>query len=150
MNEISKILLSKAAVNFLGTIGFSPERVTTLSGKKGHSIPAPPQKTTIKIAIDELKNRYSISDDEALIIRKVCEEKESDLSIITNIKNNQNRPFYLEADVKPQIKVLIKESYKKLNHINELGEDKYIDDGGIFDMMTYTILTNVLATIQNV
>ena len=32
MNDISKVLLSKAAVNFLGTIGFTPERIKKLSG----------------------------------------------------------------------------------------------------------------------
>ncbi len=32
----------------------------------------PPPKTTVDIAITDIKERYSISDEEALIIRDVC------------------------------------------------------------------------------
>lgn len=143
MDEISKVLLSKAAVNFLGTIGFTSEEIKTLSRKSGNATPTPPPKTTIDSAIDEFKTRYSITDEEAIIIRKICEEKQADQEILAKINDHKDRRI-LDDTVKNHIKASIKQAYEQRNHFDELYDKNYIDDGAIFDMMVNTVFTHGL------
>jgi type I restriction enzyme R subunit len=148
MNDISKVLLSKAAVNFLDTIDFTPERIKKLSGRGGNTTPMPPPRTSIGLAIEAIKARYPISDEEALIIREVCEEKQADREILSTINLYKDWQNDLENTVKSQIKASIKQAYEQRKHYRELYEDKYIDDGAIFDMMTNTVLTHGLETAR--
>ena len=145
MKEISNVFLSKAAVNFLGAIGFTPEEIKKLSRNGGNTPPTPPHKTTIQLALDEIKSRYDISDEEAIIIREVCEEKQADQEILETISHHKDRPIYLNEVVKDKIKKSIKQSYKQRRHFKELMEKHYIDDGAIFDMMAHSVLTYGLA-----
>lgn len=140
MKEISKVLLSKGAVKFLGEMDFKPERIKKLSGKGGNPVPTPPPKTTVDIAIADIKERYSISDEEALIIREVCEEKQQDKALLADIISNKDRPLFLSDTLKPRIRASIKKAYEDREHFNEVYEDKYIDDGAIFDMMANSVL----------
>jgi len=140
MKEISKVLLSKGAVKFLGEVDFKPERIKKLSGKGGNPIPTPPTKTTVDIAIMDIKERYSISDEEALIIREVCEERQQDKILLADIISNKDRPLFLKDTLKPRIRASIKHAYENREHFNEVYEDKYIDDGAIFDMMANTVM----------
>ncbi len=148
MNDISKVLLSKVAVNFLGTIGFTPEEIKKISGKSGNTTPTPPHKTTIDGAIEELKTRYSITDDEAIIIRKICEEKQADQLLLAEIKDHKDRRI-LDNTVKNHIKASIKQAYEKGDHFAELYDKKYIDEGAIFDMMVNTIFTHGIEITQS-
>jgi type I restriction enzyme, R subunit len=97
-------------------------------------------KTTILATIDEIKARYNISDEEALIIRKVCEEKQADKTILLTIQRNKNKTHFLNEVYKSEIRQSIEQTYSQRGHEDELYEDKYIDDGAIFDMMANRIL----------
>ncbi|MDP3010927.1 MAG: hypothetical protein Q8N30_17915 [Methylococcales bacterium] len=149
MMDISTLLLSKAAVNFLGEIGFTPQDIKKISGKGGNTTPTPPPKTTIGDALAELKARYAITDEEAIIIREICEEKQADQEILATINYHKDRRIFLDDTVKNQIKASIKQAYEQREHFRELYEDKYIDEGAIFDMMANTVLTHGLAIAQN-
>jgi type I restriction enzyme R subunit len=146
MNDISKLLLSKAAVDFLGTIGFTPKEIKKLSGKSGNSTPTPPPKTSISIAIEELKKRYQITDEDANIIREICEEKQQEF--LATINYHKDRRI-LDDTIKNQIKASIKQAYRQRNHVKELYHENYIDDGAIFDMMVNTVFTHGLETARS-
>lgn len=149
MMDISTLLLSKAAVNFLGEMGFTPQDIKQISGKGGNTTPTPPPKTTIGDALAELKARYAITDEEAIIIREICEEKQADQEILATINYHKDRRIFLDDTVKNQIKASIKQAYEQREHFRELYEDKYIDEGAIFDMMANTVLTHGLAIAQS-
>jgi len=144
MKEISKVLLSKGAVKFLSEMDFKSERIKKLSGKGGNPVPTPPTKTTVDIAITDIKERYSISDEEALIIREVCEERQQDKTLLADISSNKDRPLFLKDTLKPRIRASIKQAYEDREHFNEIYEGKYIDDGAIFDMMANSIMAHGL------
>ncbi len=58
----------------------------------------------------------------------------------------QDRPHYLEAVLKSEIRVSIEQAFEQRGHYAETYESKYIDNGAIFDMMAHSIVTHGLNT----
>jgi type I restriction enzyme R subunit len=63
MEDIRKVVLTRAAITFHGEKVFKAETVKTLSKKGGNHSPKPIAKTSIELALDELRDRYQISDE---------------------------------------------------------------------------------------
>ncbi len=141
MKAIGQVKLIKANVTYKGITENQPGGIkeTPRSGG-GNATPTPVAKSSIKSTIDEIKKRYSISDEEALIIREVCEEKQADEIILLTIQRNKNKTKYLNDVYKPQIRQSIEQAYSQRGHDDEIYEDKYTDDGAIFDMMAHSVL----------
>jgi type I restriction enzyme R subunit len=144
MADIRKVVLTRAAIKFHGETVFTPEVVKKIAGRGGNNTPKPVEKTTIDVAIEELKNRYQISDEEALIIREVCEEKQSDQTILSQIQCNKDKQHYLDAVLKSEIRVSIEEAFEQRGHYAETCDIKYIDTGAIFDIMAHSVLMHGL------
>ena len=75
MKQIRQTEVIKAAVEYQGEV-HSPGGEVKLrpsSGKKGAG--PPPAKVSVQDMIDDIRTRFAISDEEALFIRKVTEEK---------------------------------------------------------------------------
>lgn len=141
MKAISKVKLIKANVVYKGITENQPGAVkeTPRSGG-GNTTPSPVAKSSIQSTIDEIKDKYPISDEEALIIREVCEEKQADNTILLTIQRNKDRTRFLNDVYKPQIRQSIEQAYSQRGHDDEIYEDKYTDDGAIFDMMAHNVL----------
>ncbi|QWF71614.1 type I restriction endonuclease subunit R [Methylomonas paludis] len=146
MRAIGKVKLIKASVTYKGV---SENRAGEIkeprTGGGGNRTPQPVVKTSIQATIDEIKEKYPISDAEALIIREVCEEKQADQTILLSIQRNINRMHYLNEVYKPEIRKSIELAYIQRGHNDELYKDEYVDDGAIFDMMAHTVLSYGLA-----
>lgn len=118
-------------------------------GYGGNHTPRPVPKTSIQAIIDDIKERYSINDEEALIIREVCEEKQADQAILLTIQRNKNKTHFLNVVYKPQIRISIEQAYSQRGHDDEIYEEKYTDNGAIFDMMAHSVLTYGLSQISS-
>jgi type I restriction enzyme R subunit len=146
MADIRKVFLTRATVKFNGEVIFTPEIIKTRTGSGGNNTPKPVPKTTLELALEELKERNEISDEEALIIREVCEEKQADQTILSKIQCNKDKPHYLDAVLKSEIRVSIEQAFEDRGHYAETTEIKYIETGAIFDIMAHSVLTHGLAT----
>ncbi len=140
MKAISKVKLIKANVTYLGVTENQPGTIKEPRMGGGNHTPHPIPKTSIQATIENIKEKYPISDEEALIIREVCDEKQKDETILLTIQLNKNKARFLHEVYKPQIRYSIEEAYSQRGHNNELYEDKYADDGAIFDMMANSVL----------
>lgn len=138
MKHIRKVELIKAAVKFQGVKEIKPQTVKTKSGGTGNG--APPKKVTIGDMIEKLKEQFEISDEEALVIKEVCEEKITDKNILGNIQSHRDDEPYLREHYKPQIRVSIEGSYEDRGLYERLVDPKYTDEGSIFDTMAYTVI----------
>ncbi|MBF0472057.1 MAG: hypothetical protein HQL48_11880 [Gammaproteobacteria bacterium] len=98
MKHIRKVELIKAAVKFQGVKEIQPQTIKTKSGGNGGG--QPPKKVTIGDMIEKLKEQFEISEEEALVIKEVCEEKISDPIIVGNIQSHWNDEYYLRDHYK--------------------------------------------------
>lgn len=138
MKHIRKVELTKAAVKYRGVKEVKPQTVKTRSG--GTSGGALPKKVTIGDMIEKLRERFEISDEEALVIKEVCEEKIADPIIIRNIRLHRDDDVYLRQHYKPQVRTSIEGSYGERALYERLVDPKYTDEGSIFDTMAYTVI----------
>jgi type I restriction enzyme R subunit len=146
IEAIGKVKLIKASVTYKGVSeNQAGEIKEPRTGGGGNRTPQPVVKTSIQATIDQIKEKYPISDAEALIIREVCEEKQADQTILLSIQRNINRMHYLNEVYKPEIRKSIELAYIQRGHNDELYKDEYVDDGAIFDMMAHSVLSYGLA-----
>ncbi len=138
MKHIRKVELVKAAVKFQGVNEIKPQTVKGKSGGTGNG--SPPKKVTIGDMLEKLKEQFEISDEEALVIKEVCEEKIADPIIVGNIRSHRDDENYLRGYYKPQIRASIEASYEERALYERLVDPKYTDDGSIFDTMAYTVI----------
>jgi type I restriction enzyme R subunit len=138
MKHIRKVELTKAAVKFLGVKEIQQQTIKTRPGGKGGG--QPPRKVTITDMIEKLKEQFEISEEEALVIKDVCEEKIADPIIASNIQSHRDDMSYLQVHYKPQVRVSIEGSYEDRGLYERLIDPKYADEGSIFDTMAFTVI----------
>ena len=97
--------------------------------------------------LEDLKEEYKISDEEAIIIREICEEKLHDESILTTIHNNQDDEDYLRVYYSSELRASIVRSYEDRELDDKIIEPIYDDKGAILDTMTGTIISQELFNI---
>ena len=71
----------------------------------------PPKKVSIGEMIEKIRQQFEISDEEALVIKEVCEETIADPLIVGNIQTHRDDQLYLMEYYKPQIRESIEGSY---------------------------------------
>lgn len=138
MKQIRKTEVVKASVRYKGEVSISGE-VKLRKGKKG-GVGPPIRKVSVQEMIDEIRLKFTISDEEALYIKEVTDEKMHDEEIQATIKTHKDDIFYLENTYAGQVNHSIQGSYDKLGRYEELTDPKYIDNGAIFDMMALTVI----------
>ena len=146
MIALKKIGLSKANVEYKGIKELSGN---TKKGKpKGGSGGGnPPPKVTLTDMIDSLKEKFKISDEEAIIIKEVCEEKLQDENIVNTIHNNQNDLDYLRTYFSSELRESIVDSYVARNLEDRIMDSLYDDKGAILDSMTGMVINHELFNI---
>jgi len=144
MKRIKQTQVIKASVQFEGIVRISgTKKVITRKGKK---TPVPQKKVTIEDVIDSLKEKYKISDGEAIIIREVMEEKTKDENIRQTVTFNRMDRYFLEHEYPKQVNHSIQDSYEMRERYEELGDPKYTDTGAIFDTMALSVIYHDLET----
>lgn len=138
MKQIRRTSVVKASVKYKGEVA-APGVVKLMKGKKGGGGP-PVKKVSVQDMIDAIQRKFTISDEEALYIKEVTEEKMHDEQIQTTIAAHQDDVFYLENTYSGQVNSSIQESYEDKGRYEELADQKYIEPGAIFDMMALTVI----------
>ncbi len=141
-SELKKIMkgiyVIKAAVSYIGEkrLEGKQKKKNGCSGEGNRK----PQKVTVKEVIDGIREKYKISDDEALVIKDVCEEKIQDDSIRSIISTHVDDIDFLDNIYKKEIRRSIENSYSERSLYECLTDEKYIDPGSIFDIMSHTVI----------
>lgn len=154
LSDLKQVLkhveVSKGAVLFQGEVSNEQKAVKeprpTKEGEArgtGASSNSPPT-TTIEAAIAELETRFDISKEDAIVIREVCEEVSSKEDIKIRITANYRDALFLDR-YEPTVKNQVIDSYEERDLWDQLDDPLYHDDGGIFSIMSKSIIQNVIA-----
>ena len=146
MQLIRQTEVIKAAVPYQGvesgggTVKLKPGR-----GQKGSG--PPPRKVTIQDMITKIQSQCAITDDEALYIKQVTKEKATDPAIHSTVITHRDDHFYLEGAYRGQVNGEIQSAYVELpGGYEALSDSRYIDTGGIFDIMAMTVIQTHLSS----
>ncbi|MGZ8385788.1 MAG: DEAD/DEAH box helicase family protein, partial [Nitrospira sp.] len=143
MKQIRQTEVIKAAVEYQGvTTSSGPVKLRSGHGKKGAG--PLPKKVSVQDMIDEIRARYAITDEEALYIKEVTEEKSADQSIHSTVVAHQGDHLFLDGAYRGQVNGAIQAAYDDRGRYEELADPKYTDTGGIFDIMSVTVIQHHL------
>ena len=95
--------------------------------------------------IAEIQAKFDISDEEALYIKQVTEEKSVDPAIRTTVTAHREDRVFLEGAYRGQVNGEIQTAYDGRGRYEELADPKYTDTGGIFDIMAVTVIQTHLS-----
>ena len=146
MKQIRQTEVIKAAVEYQGvTTSAGPVKLQPGKGKKGAG--PPPKKVSVQDMIDEIRAKFDITDEEALYIKQVTEEKVADPVIRTTVHAHREDRIYLEGAYRGQVNGEIQTAYDGRGRYEELADPKYTDTGGIFDIMAVTVIQTHLSFV---
>src|SRR5439155_8615420 len=132
MKQIRQTEEVKAAVEFQGEVrSGGPVKLRPSKGKTGAG--PPPKKVSVQDMIAEIRAKFDISDEEALYIKEVTEEKAADPTIGSTVQAHRADQLYLEGAYRGQVNGEIQDAYDERGRYEELADPKYTDTGGIFD-----------------
>lgn len=143
MRQMRNTQVVKASVQYVGTIETTGP-IKVKSGKVNKGSGAPQPKVSVQDMIAQIQQQFQISDDEALFIREVIEEKEQDPAIRATVQTHKNDEVFLKDTYRGQVNGQIQDAYKKHGRWSELGDEKYIGTGAIFDIMAITVIQHHL------
>ena len=148
VSELMKLIrqteVIKATVEYQGiTTSGGPVKLKPGKGKKGSG--PPPIKVSVQEMIADILTKFPISDEEALYIKQVTEEKAADLSIRETVTAHRNDGIYLDGPYRGQVNNVIQTAYNDIGRYEELSDFKYTDVGGIFDIMAVTVIQHHLS-----
>ncbi len=144
MKQIRQTEVIKAAVEYQGvTTSAGPVKLQPGKGKKGTG--PPPQKVSVQDMIAAIRAKFDITDEEALYIKQVTEEKSADPAIRTTVHAHRDDRVFLESAYRGQVNGEIQTAYAGRGRYEELADPKYIDTGGIFDIMAVTVIQTHLS-----
>lgn len=106
---------------------------------------APPAQVTIAEMIEKVRQKYQISDEEALVIREVMGEKAADEGIRADVQNHRDDRIYLDERLKSHLNGEIQSAYQARDRWEDMVDPKYNEQGGIFDLMAFTVIRHHLA-----
>ena len=144
MKQIRQTEVIKAAVEYQGVeSGGGTVKLRPGTGKKGSG--PPPKKVSVQNMIAEIQARFAITDEEALYIKQVTEEKSADPAIHSTVTAHRDDGIYLEGAYRGQVNGEIQTAYGGRGRYEELADPKYTDPSGIFDIMAFTVIQHHLS-----
>jgi len=144
MQQIRATVVTRAAVQYQGvTTSGGPVKLQPGKGKGG----AGPVPTTVSVqdVIAQIRVKFDITDEEALYIKQVTEEKIADPDIRTTVQVHRDDHMYLDGPYRGQVNGEIQTTYDARGRYDELADPKYTDIGGIFDIMAVTVIQTHLS-----
>ena len=146
MKQIRATMVTKAAVQYQGVTTSCGQ--VKLQSRKGKGGAGPvPAKATVQDMIIDIQAKFQITDEEALYIRQVTEEKIADLAIRTTVQAHRHDPLYLDDPYRGKVNGDIQTTFNALGRYDELADRKYTDNGGIFDIMAVTVIQTHLSMV---
>ena len=144
MKQIRQTEVIEATVKYQGEVhSGGPVKLRSGKGRKGAG--PPPQKASVQEMIADIRAKYNISDEEALYIKQVTEEKSADPDIRRTVITHRDDSGYLKGAYQGQVNGEIQAAYGDLGRYEEMADPKYMETGGIFDIMAVTVIDNHLA-----
>ncbi|MFN0123048.1 MAG: UvrB domain 3-containing protein, partial [Blastocatellia bacterium] len=144
MKQIRATEVIKAAVQFQGVMtSGGPVKLQPGKGKKGAN--PPPVKVSVRDVIAEIRAKFDITNEEALYIKQVTEEKIADPTIRNTVQVHRDNILYLEGPYRGQVNENIQATYNERARYDELADPKYTHTGGIFDIMAVTVIQTHLS-----
>jgi len=140
MKQIRQTEVVRAAVEYQGEVRSAGGEVKLRPGGGKKGVGPPPKKVSVQDMIDEIGAKFDISDEEALYIKQVTEEKVADPAIRGTVQAHRDDRIYLEGAYRGQVNGEIQVTYNGLARYEELADPKYTDTGGIFDIMAVTVI----------
>lgn len=142
MKQVRQTQVVKASVQYKGEVAI-PGVVKLKKGRKGGEGP-PEKKVSVQDMIEQIRQEFPISDEEALYIREVTEEKMRDEGIIATVATHKDDEPYLFDTYSVEVNGTIQDAYEERDRYEELADPKYIDPGAIFDIMALTVIRHGL------
>ena len=143
MRLIRQTEVIKASVAYQGvTTSAGPVKLKPGKGKPGAG--PPPLKVSVQEMIANILTQFPISDEEAILIKQVTEEKAADLSIRQTVTAHRSDGIYLNGVYRGQVNGEIQAVYNDMGRFEELSDIKYTDVAGIFDIMAMTVIQHHL------
>ena len=142
MKQVRQTQVVKASVQYKGEVAI-PGVVKLKKGRKGGEGP-PEKKVSVQDMIEQIRQQFPISDEEALYIREVTEEKMHDEGIIATVTTHKDDEPYLFDTYSVEVNGTIQDAYEERGRYEELADPKYIDRGAIFDIMALTVIRHGL------
>jgi len=147
MKQIRQTDVVKASVQYQGEVrSGGPVKLQKGKGKKGSG--PPPKKVSVQEMIAQIRQQCDITDEQALYIREVTEEKMSDADITQTVEAHEADLVYLEEVFKGQVNGKIQTAFEERDRYDELADPKYTDPGAIFDIMAFTVIQQNLHELQ--
>jgi type I restriction enzyme R subunit len=144
MKQIRQTEVVKAAVEYQGEVRATGGRVKLRPGGGKKGVGPPPKKVSVQDMIAEIRAKFEITDEQALYIKQVTEQKVADPVIHDTVLIHREDFIYLEGAYRGQVNGEIQQTYNDLARYEELADPKYTDTGGIFDIMAVTVIQSHL------
>ncbi|MDO8354863.1 MAG: DEAD/DEAH box helicase family protein [Nitrospirota bacterium] len=145
MKQIRATMVTKAAVQYQGVMtSGGPVKLQPGKGKGGAGPVS--VKVSVQDVIAQIRAKFDITDEEALYIKQVTEEKIADPAIRTTVQAHREDRIYLEGPYRGQVNGDIQTTYDARGRYDELADPKYTDTGGIFDIMAVTVIHTHLSS----
>lgn len=139
---LENIKLVRGAVPYLGekvneTVSVQPTPKPQPKPRVGQN--GGMKKATIDDAIGDIKDRFDISDEDAIVIREVFETVIATSSNKETVIKNKENKHYIEQNARPNI-------YKEVYGVyeNKLNDDIYIGTGGIMDLISVAVIEDFI------
>ena len=145
MKQIRATDVVKAAVQYQGEVRAATGTVKLRSGTGKKGAGPPPTKVSVQDMIAEVRAKFEITDEEALYIKEVTEEKTKDPAIGGTVQAHKDDRVYLEGPFQGQVNGQIQSAYAERGRYDELADEKYTDSGAIFDIMAVTVIKHHLS-----
>jgi len=144
MKQIRQTEVIKAAVEYKGEVRSGG--LVKLKPGKGQKGSGPPiKKVSVQDVIAEIRTKFDISDEEALYIKEVTEEKAADPTIHSTVITHREDRIFLDGAYRVQVNDEIQRAYDGRGRYEELSDPRYMGTGGIFDIMSFTVIEHHLA-----
>ena len=140
MKQVRASTVVRASVQEAGTLTRAEAGPRSRPRTGGGGGSSPPERVSIDDMLEKFRQQFPISDEEALFIRQVTEEKASDPGIRATVLSHHGDPVFLGEVFRKQVKAMIQTRYNELGRYDELTDEKYTDDGAIFDIMAVTVI----------
>lgn len=139
LEELKHVDLTKASVKYEGEKYIPAEERKSKGGRKGGPGTEPP-KATIQEMIEDIRQKFQISEEEAIFIREVCEEKSQDQAVVATIQAHKEDKTYLQNDYAKDLRALVTDAYFQRGLFEQIADPKYHETGAIFDIMSQVII----------
>lgn len=140
MKQIRATVVEKSAVTDQGTVSMPPGQTKPKPHKGGGGGGAPVKRVSVQDMIAKIREDFQISEEEALHIREVSEEKIADESLQQTVAAHRSDLGFLGTVYRAQVNGDIQSAYVLRQLWEQLGDPKYTDKTGIFDIMAHTVI----------